>query len=539
MPQQPETKFLQDLTEVPAGWPLATVIDAFAHLAIHDPSFPRWWICGLAAGAGRKPRAAARARRRRRRSWHGNYGWHWEFSEMVAAGYPQIPYLRARCRKLAQRLVAAESPETARKRQKLEEETAERPRLEAELQKSQEEGRELRNRLAAAEAEVSSKDAELRAAQSESAKCKEQCKEFAARAAAAEAGPAEMQKELRQVQEEQGRCQERCEEFATRLQAFEAEASEHADTQQRLARAEAYVAEQRLAMQRLEMENLSLKAGSQQAETGSTELQVEKAVLQDRCEQLQQQLAEARGQLEVLWQERGMYQERLRQLAEMNKKQGSQHHRLPTFHPPGPAPSDTAFGDQESDLMDEDLASVQQQNCFMLDAIFKCRMDVLREGRNLQIGSQVLAGDGETVLEVVEIKEARTTEVVDLKAGAATLRVTPDHSVPIPNAEGKAGGHHCLPAGKLKVGDFVMNSSGEPVALTTAKTLPTECNVLKIVFKPDLPVAVFPNPSSCILSKGHKKSQKRRSVRGRGQQAADPIDEGASIPDTAAGEYTD
>ncbi|OLP53186.1 hypothetical protein AK812_SmicGene48624, partial [Symbiodinium microadriaticum] len=32
MPQQPEAKFLHDLTEVPAGWPLATVIDAFAYL---------------------------------------------------------------------------------------------------------------------------------------------------------------------------------------------------------------------------------------------------------------------------------------------------------------------------------------------------------------------------------------------------------------------------------------------------------------------------------------------------------------------------
>ena len=78
---------------------------------------------------------------------------------------------------------------------------------------------------------------------------------------------------------------------------------------------------------------------------------VEKAVLQDRCEQLQRQLAEARGQLKVLWQERGMYQERLRQLAEMNKKQESHHHRHPAFHPPGTAPSDRSriFGDQEWD----------------------------------------------------------------------------------------------------------------------------------------------------------------------------------------------
>ena len=108
----------------------------------------------------------------------------------------------------------------------------------------------------------------------------------------------------------------------------------------------------------------------------------------------------------------------------------------------------------------------------------------------------------------------------------------------VPDEGGKAGRHLYMPAGKLKVGDFVMNDSGEPVALTTAETLPTECKVLKIVFKPDLAVAVFSSPS-CILSKGHRKLQNRRSVRGRGQEAADPMDEGASIPDTAAGEYMD
>ena len=594
MPQQSEAEFLHVLTEVPAGWPLATVIDAFARLAAYPPCchnttralqavshrLAELWASQPAeaeawlqqcrelyakelAGKATRPEQLQEALLRHGAAEFGKYGWgHWCFSEAGllpghprpaaereewAAEYLQWSDVRPRCRELAERLAVAESQETARKRQKLEEETSERRRLEAELHQSREEGRELRNRLAAAEAEVSSRDAELQAARSESAKSKEQCEEFATRAAAAEAGVAGMQKELRQVQEENGKCQERCEEFATRLQAAEAEASEHADTKQRLARAEADVAERRLEMQRLEMENLSLKDGSQRAETGqSTELRVEKAVLQDRCEQLQRQLAEARGQLKVLWQERGMYQERLRQLAEMNKKQESHHHRHPAFHPPGTAPSDTAFGDQEWDLVD-DIASVLsgssgcsvQQNCFMLDAIFKCRMDVFREGSDLQKGSQVLAGDGETVLEVVEIsKEARTKKVVDLQAGAATLRVTPDHPVQVPDENGQAGCRLYMPAGKLKVGDFVMLDSGEPVALTTAETLPMECKVLKIVFKPDLPVAIFSSPS-CILSKGHRKLQNRRSVRGRGKEPADPIDEGASIPDTAAGEYMD
>ena len=472
-----------------------------------------------------------------------------------AAWYLQHTNARDRCRELAERLEQAESQETAAKRQKLEEETAERRRLEAELQKSQEERRELSNRLAAAEAQVSGKDAELQAAQDQSAKSAEKVQGLATRAAAAETAAAGVQKELRQLQAEHGKCQERCQELAARMEAAETEASEHAKTKERLAQAEADACEQRLELQRLQEENLRFKDGCQRAETGgSTELQVEKAVWQDRCEQLQQQLTEARGQLEVLWQERGMYQERLCQLAE-RKKQEFHHHRHPSLHPRSPAPSNAAFGDQESDLaeqlgyslVDEDHASVLsgssgcsvKQNCFMLDAIFKSRMDVFREGSDLQKGSQVLAGDGETVLEVVEIsKGARTTEVVDLQAGAATLRVTPDHPVQVPDEGGKAGRHLYMPAGKLKVGDFVMNDSGEPVALTTAETLPTECKVLKIVFKPDLAVAVFSSPS-CILSKGHRKLQNRRSVRGRGQEAADPMDEGASIPDTAAGEYMD
>ncbi|CAE7541842.1 unnamed protein product [Symbiodinium sp. CCMP2592] len=594
MPQLSEAKFLHDLTEVPAGWPLATVIDAFLHLAAYaagqaeperalevvgrrlvelwaeQPQEAKAWLerFGELKTATRAERLCE-ALLRHGAADDGKYEWvwHWRFSEAgllrgqlrsAAAERERIAaeYRRGapgdRCRELAERLVAVESSETARKRQKLEEETSERRRLKAELQKSQEECRDLRNRLATAEAEVSSKDAELRTVQNESASLKEQCEEFATRAAAGEAAVTEMRMELRQLQEEHSKCQEHCEELA---KCIEAEASEHADTRQHLAQAEADAAEERLELQRLQEENLRLKDGCQRAAVGqSMEPQVEKAVWQDRCEQLRQQLAEARGQLEVLWQERGMYQERLSQLAE-RKKQEPHHHRHPTLNARIPARNDAAFGDQESDLaeqlgyslVDADHASVLsgssscsvKQNCFMLDAIFRSRMDVFREGSDLQKGSQVLAGDGETVLEVVEIsKEARTRKVVDLQAGAATLRVTPDHPVQVPDAHDKAGCPRFIPAGKLKVGDFVMLDSGEPVALTIAETLPTECKVLKIVFNPDLPVAVFSSPS-CILSKGHRKLQNRRSVRGRGQEAADQMDEGDSIPDTAAGEYMD
>ena len=41
MPQQSEAKDLTKLTEVPAGWPLATVIDAFVYLAAYIPGQAR------------------------------------------------------------------------------------------------------------------------------------------------------------------------------------------------------------------------------------------------------------------------------------------------------------------------------------------------------------------------------------------------------------------------------------------------------------------------------------------------------------------
>ena len=365
MPQQSEATFLYELTEVPAGWPLATVIDAFAYLADYSPGFAPadralqavtrrlvdlWASQPAEAQAWRelhareatRPEELCEALLRHGAAEYGKYGWgdDWRFSEAgllrgeprgsavererCSAWYLQIPFIRARCRELAGRLAAAESQETARKRQKLEEETSERRRLEAELQKSQEEGRELRNRLAAAEAEASSKDAELRAAQSESAKCKKQCEEFASRTAAAESAVTEMRQELRQLREEHGTCQERCEDLASRLEAAEAEVSEQKG---RLAEAESDAAKM-VELHRLQEESQGYPrmALAAKEEAGSRELQLEKAVLQERCEQLRQQLKETSakaeaersamlGRMQVLQEElKDMYKHRIREL---------------------------------------------------------------------------------------------------------------------------------------------------------------------------------------------------------------------------------
>jgi len=412
--------------------------------------------------------------------------------ESWAAEDLQQSRIRDRCRELAERLEQAESQETARKRQKLEEETAERRRLEAELQKSQEEGRELRNRLAVAEAQVSGKDAELQAAQSEGAKCKERCEELATRAAAAEATAAEVQQELRQLQGEHGKCQERCQELANRLEAEAAESAEHATTKERLLQAEVDAAERRLELQRLQEESRGYQERCQQVEVhaasaeepgSKAELQLEKAVLQERCEQLQQQLQQASakaeaersamlGQLLDLREERGMHKERIRelqhQLCEAKQPEAHQFGGA-TLGRHGVTFSEAASGGRESDLAEElgyslvddvdDVASILsgssqwsvKQHCFMSDAIFKtCSGDTnfYLMGKNLKKGSQVVAGDGKTLLEVAASPEiCPATEVVNLQAGGATLRVTPDHPRASPRCKRRAGQDSLRPGG--------------------------------------------------------------------------------------------
>ena len=158
-------------------------------------------------------------------------------------------------------------------------------------------------------------------------------------------------------------------------------------------------------------------------------------------------------------------------------------------------------------------------------------------GKDLKRGSQVVAGDGETILEVAAPPEiCPATEVVDLQAGDATLRVTPDHPVQVPDARGELEKTLYLPAGQLKVGDWVVLDSGEASQLTGVNLQATECEVLKIVFEPDLPVAVF-SPPPCIRSKGHKKkpSMRRGGECRKGKAVVEQAVAAGSIPDTALG----
>ena len=96
------------------------------------------------------------------------------------------------------------------------------------------------------------------------------------------------------------------------------------------------------------------------------------------------------------------------------------------------------------------------------------------------------------------------SEVVELQAGAAILRVTPDHLVKVADPKGEAEESLYLAAGQLKAGDLVVLDSGEAAALSSVVLRREACQVLKVVFEPDLPVAVFSRPT-CILSLGHKR----------------------------------
>ena len=399
----------------------------------------------------------------------------------------------------------------------------------AELQRAREECGRLAEQLAAVQAALSQRAGELQSARDETERYKQQCQELQHRTAVAEGAVADSQSKLCQMQETYQNCWERLEK---RLLMEEGASGNKADLQALL---------------------------------------VENATFKGRCEQLQQNLAKAEAQASgnmqqmlSLCEEKGLYKGRCDELQRQLDQEKEQARRLPggiSLHPTGAHHDDGASSSQESNsnndmdyilVDDSDGTSSVLSNsswfsvkphCFMLDAIFKTRsygIDFFVMGKDLKKGSQVLAADDETILEVAEApKVCKATEVVRLQAGAATLQATPDHPVQVPDANGELDIVLDVPAGELQVGDLVLLDSGEAVALTSVEKHLWDCEVLKIVFNRNLPVAVFSQPS-CILSKGQKKKPPRRGrlcqkTKGTADQTADG---GVSIPFTA-GEYMD
>jgi len=150
-----------------------------------------------------------------------------------------------------------------------------------------------------------------------------------------------------------------------------------------------------------------------------------------------------------------------------------------------------------------------------------------------------MAADGVTVLAVSSVVPNKAREVLQLEAGEAKLTVTGTHRMLLPQS-GDSSKTSEVPAGRLSVGDSILcktqDGAGIAQELTSVLVMVGEedIDVLQIAFSPDVPVAALEEPSMSLLSKGFKKKKTRRTKK---QKAA--RDETGSIPDTAAGEYSD
>jgi hypothetical protein len=149
----------------------------------------------------------------------------------------------------------------------------------------------------------------------------------------------------------------------------------------------------------------------------------------------------------------------------------------------------------------------QLTHCFMLDTVFKTVSGenvFYLPAQELQKGSQVLADDDKTIVEIVNVPELYESDrTIELSAGDALLRVTPDHRIP---AFQETGGELCdIQASNLMPTNKVL-VNGLPTPLSSVKETRLACKtkVLKLAFKPDVPVGAFSCPQA-ISSKGSKK----------------------------------
>lgn len=140
-------------------------------------------------------------------------------------------------------------------------------------------------------------------------------------------------------------------------------------------------------------------------------------------------------------------------------------------------------------------------HCFMPNTMFRMtrgHAEFFLSGEQLVKGSQVLADDCQTILEVARNPEqVDVNEVLELRAGDTSLFVTSDHRVPVlrANTERTAEQSCDVQAKDLQPGDRIF-VNGSPTKLSSANelVLPQTQRGLKIVFQPDMPVAVFTPP---------------------------------------------
>ena len=161
--------------------------------------------------------------------------------------------------------------------------------------------------------------------------------------------------------------------------------------------------------------------------------------------------------------------------------------------------------------------------CFLQDTYFKVVTDdgqIFCPAKMLFKGSRVIAADG-TVVEVLYPPEQHQVDaVIKLQVGSASLVVSPDHRILIP-------GNKTIQAKDLEVGSEVL-LDGTEAKLTNFEWNQVPTMVMKIAFKPDIPVAAFMCAPS-ILSKGSRnKPRVRRGTSSRTPDGGDAL----TVPDT-------
>ena len=126
--------------------------------------------------------------------------------------------------------------------------------------------------------------------------------------------------------------------------------------------------------------------------------------------------------------------------------------------------------------------------CFHPDAHFKVFTSdgpVLAPASMLHQGARVQSASGKVVEVVNPPEQHQVDSVIELKAGTASLVVSPDHRVLVPGFPG----NKTVKAEELSEGDVVI-LDGIPARLSSCERKTGKTLVIRLGFKPDLPVAV-------------------------------------------------
>lgn len=122
-------------------------------------------------------------------------------------------------------------------------------------------------------------------------------------------------------------------------------------------------------------------------------------------------------------------------------------------------------------------------------------------------------------------------DVVELQVGRTSLVVSPDHRIVVP-------GNKTVKAEDLRKGSEVI-LNGAPEALTSLRWKHEPTTVLKLAFKPDLPVPAFMQPSAIFMKGSRDRPVLRRGFRSRAspETASPETGDAISLPDTDPGDF--